>query len=235
MLIPVIISVVLSILIGLVGSKRRIGFGYAILLSLTFSPIISIFMVLASPSLKSYKAYTDNSSANKNRAILLLILGLLFIVDAIYNYYKYVGIPNTYYHPNIWPSVSLGIGFLILWHYLTFLPKYEKPENFEYMKDIALTKLSLIKERKIAPKGEMKRRIKQKLKIKINKKKVLYVSLSIVFILIITNPSQKNFKEFVGSSTYTGLRREQNWIILSVYNSGGIRYLGIFMNFFKVN
>jgi len=41
----------LSVLVGLVGSKRRIGFGWAFLLSLIFTPIVGLIVALISDPL----------------------------------------------------------------------------------------------------------------------------------------------------------------------------------------
>ena len=57
----------------------------------------------------------------------------------------------------------------------------------------------------------------------------------IIGLLIITNPSAKDFKEFRGEKSYSGLKREQNWFIFSIYNDGSRKYLGIISNFFKIS
>lgn len=66
------------------------------------------------------------------------------------------------------------------------------------------------------------------------RKKLLIVVGIILGFLIITNPSTKRFKEFCGVKSYSGLKREQNWIIFSIYSDGDYRYLGIVFNFFKI-
>lgn len=41
----------LSVLVGIVGSRRRIGFGWAFLLSLVFTPIVGLIITLVSAPL----------------------------------------------------------------------------------------------------------------------------------------------------------------------------------------
>lgn len=41
----------LSVLVGIVGSRRRIGFGWAFLLSLIFTPIVGLIVALVSDPL----------------------------------------------------------------------------------------------------------------------------------------------------------------------------------------
>lgn len=61
----------------------------------------------------------------------------------------------------------------------------------------------------------------------------------IIIVLIITNPSVKDFKDYIGTSSYSGLSRKQNWLIFSVYeydyhNYSTSRYIAVFMNFFRI-
>jgi hypothetical protein len=64
--------------------------------------------------------------------------------------------------------------------------------------------------------------------------------LIIITILIVTNPSPKSFKDFVGEDKEDFIKRERNWLIFSVYGeySRGedypVKYVGIFMNFFEL-
>lgn len=65
----------LSVLVGLVGSKRRIGFGWAFLISLVFTPLVGLLAALIS----------DPLPAGAGRGLgcigtLLGLLGLLFLV-----------------------------------------------------------------------------------------------------------------------------------------------------------
>lgn len=67
------------------------------------------------------------------------------------------------------------------------------------------------------------------------KSRKLLITIAVVIgLFIITNPTAKRFKEFCGTKTYSGLKREQNWIIFSVYSEDGYKYLGIVLNFFKL-
>ena len=65
----------LSVLVGLIGSKRRIGFGWAFLASLFFTPFVGLIITLVS----------DPLPAGADRGLgcigtLLGVLGLLFLV-----------------------------------------------------------------------------------------------------------------------------------------------------------
>lgn len=50
---------------------------------------------------------------------------------------------------------------------------------------------------------------------------------------IITNPSVKDFKDYLGKSSYEDLHRTTNLFILSVYKYDGDKYIGFFGNFFE--
>lgn len=65
----------LSVLVGLVGSRRNIGFGWAFILSLIFTPLIGLLFTLISRE----RPYTEK---NKYGCIgtILAILGLLFLI-----------------------------------------------------------------------------------------------------------------------------------------------------------
>jgi hypothetical protein len=68
-------------------------------------------------------------------------------------------------------------------------------------------------------------------------KPIWIIIFSIIIILAITNPGTKRFKDYIGTSTYAGLSRQQNWILFSIYiyRQKNTRYIGIFMNFFQFN
>ena len=63
----------LSVLVGIVGSKRRIGFGWAFLISLIFTPLVGLIVALL----------TDPLPGGDRRwgciGTLLAILGLAFL------------------------------------------------------------------------------------------------------------------------------------------------------------
>ncbi len=44
----------LSVLVGLIGSRRRIGFGWAFLISLIFTPLIGLIITLLSAPIPQY-------------------------------------------------------------------------------------------------------------------------------------------------------------------------------------
>ncbi|BBL06013.1 hypothetical protein [Alistipes dispar] len=63
----------LSVLVGIIGSSRRIGFGWAFLISLIFTPLVGLIVALL----------TDPLSGDDRRwgciGTLLAILGLVFL------------------------------------------------------------------------------------------------------------------------------------------------------------
>jgi hypothetical protein len=70
-------------------------------------------------------------------------------------------------------------------------------------------------------------------KISIGKKILIGLGIAIV-ILMISNPSLKEFKEYSPLQSYNA-KRTRNWIIFSIYeNNNGKRYFGIFKNFFEL-
>jgi hypothetical protein len=76
------------------------------------------------------------------------------------------------------------------------------------------------------------------------KKIILYVFGVVLLILIITNPSLKDFMENQSNETYMGLSREHNFFLWSIYVSSGYnpegttyygKYLGILGNFIMID
>jgi len=65
-------------------------------------------------------------------------------------------------------------------------------------------------------------------------KKQYYIILGIVAIFIVTNPSASAFKEYIGSSSYSGLQRTGQYFVCSVYQHEGVSYFGVAGNFFRV-
>lgn len=51
----------------------------------------------------------------------------------------------------------------------------------------------------------------------IKKRKVLSILVCIFLFLIFTNPSQTAFKNYLGYTSYDGLKKEKNFFIFSVY------------------
>src|ERR1700750_3265887 len=68
-------------------------------------------------------------------------------------------------------------------------------------------------------------------------KKGLYVIGAIILILIITNPSVKAFKDYLGHGNEGGLSRQANFFIFSIYLNWGnsAEYFGIAGNFYQIN
>jgi hypothetical protein len=65
------------------------------------------------------------------------------------------------------------------------------------------------------------------------KKKVLYIIGGALLILIITNPTYKDFKEYLWLNNRAHARRINNFFFCSIYLAPGGTYLGIAGNFFK--
>ena len=70
----------LSVLVGIVGSKRRIGFGWAFLASLLLTPLVGLLLAL-----ENFQTPTA-SSKEFLRALTALfgVLGLLFLVAFLF-------------------------------------------------------------------------------------------------------------------------------------------------------
>jgi len=66
-------------------------------------------------------------------------------------------------------------------------------------------------------------------------KKSYYVLITVLLLFIITNPSVKAFKEYLGRTNYSQLRRDYNFFLCGLYNYHGDRYFAIAGNFFKID
>lgn len=64
----------LSVLVGIIGSRRRIGFGWAFLLSLLFTPLVGLIIALVSDPLPG------GESRWGCLGFLVALLGLIFLV-----------------------------------------------------------------------------------------------------------------------------------------------------------
>nr|NYE68666.1 hypothetical protein [Mucilaginibacter sp. E4BP6] len=53
-------------------------------------------------------------------------------------------------------------------------------------------------------------------------KKSLYILGGIILLFIITNPSISAFKAYIGSNTYSGLKRTTNLFVCSIYKHNGV-------------
>jgi len=65
-------------------------------------------------------------------------------------------------------------------------------------------------------------------------KKILLICGGIVLLLIITNPSIKDFKDYLGVTSYDGLHKKQNWFVCSVFERQGNEYVGVAGNMFRL-
>lgn len=65
------------------------------------------------------------------------------------------------------------------------------------------------------------------------KNKKWLIAGAVLGLFIITNPSISAFKEYRGTSSYSGLRRSSNFFIFSVYKEHSSRFVGILGNFFR--
>lgn len=67
------------------------------------------------------------------------------------------------------------------------------------------------------------------------KKKAFLIMGAVLLLFIITNPSVKAFKEYIGINTYQGLHRTHNFFVASTYLYNGSSYTGILGNFWITN
>lgn len=74
----------LSVLVGIVGSRRRIGFGWAFFISLFFTPLIGLIAVLLSDPLSGgYRRWGCFGTLFALLGMLFLVLFLLACTGAI--------------------------------------------------------------------------------------------------------------------------------------------------------
>jgi len=66
-------------------------------------------------------------------------------------------------------------------------------------------------------------------------KKIYYVLIAILLLLVITNPGVKAFKDYLGYNSYGGLKRKYNFFVCSVYQKSNSTYFGIVGNFIKLS
>lgn len=72
--------------------------------------------------------------------------------------------------------------------------------------------------------------------MKLSKKNKFSLAIAaLLLILIVTNPSASAFRTYRGYSTYDGLRRPVNLFILSEWQDGYRKYIGLFGNFIRVD
>jgi len=66
------------------------------------------------------------------------------------------------------------------------------------------------------------------------KKKILYVIGGFLLILIVTNPSYKDFKEHLSLAGDDYPKRTNNFFVCSTYRWRQAKYFGVLGNFFKL-
>ena len=73
----------LAVIVGLIGSRRRIGFGWAFLLSVVTSPIIGLIVTLCTPKLetKDRKWGCLGTLIGIAMLVLLIVVVLLLLPD----------------------------------------------------------------------------------------------------------------------------------------------------------
>jgi LytS/YehU family sensor histidine kinase len=81
----------LAVIVGLVGSRRRIGFGWAFLLSVVFSPLVGLIVTLCTPRLP-----------NRDRKWGCLGGLIGFIVAALLVVLLFVLMPDLYEQLQAW-------------------------------------------------------------------------------------------------------------------------------------
>jgi hypothetical protein len=79
----------LDILVGLVGSRRNIGFGWAFIISVLFSPIVGLLIALISPALPAgaepkYGCLGQTFGCLGTLLIILIVAALLFGAAALF-------------------------------------------------------------------------------------------------------------------------------------------------------
>ena len=65
-------------------------------------------------------------------------------------------------------------------------------------------------------------------------KKIYYVLIGVLLLLIITNPSIREFKDHVGYNSTDNVFCENNFLIFSIYKKNNGVYYGVLSNFIKV-
>lgn len=69
--------------------------------------------------------------------------------------------------------------------------------------------------------------------------KIWIVTGCILLLLIILNPSRKDFEEYLGRNTYTYLKKSNNWLLFSIYEDDNQdvpdKYMGVLSNFIKLD
>ncbi len=61
-----------------------------------------------------------------------------------------------------------------------------------------------------------------------------YFLLALFIVLLLTNPTVKDFKEYLGGS-HGQVRRKNNFILFSIYQVSGDKYVGILKNFIEIS
>jgi hypothetical protein len=66
------------------------------------------------------------------------------------------------------------------------------------------------------------------------KKLHIYVPLCVLALLVITNPSVKDFKDYLGKSYYSNLHKTANFFIADTYKYGDKTYFGFLGNIWEI-
>jgi len=232
------ISIVASFFVAAaIGEKRKVGANWSIFFCVTFSFIIGIIIVLLSPKINQgdkVESYNNPKWYIIIAGILLVIIGLLFLVqlwilieedataklNILFTHKTDYGTMYRYF--------ALSIGYLGAALYL--IKDRRLLRNTDNIQPTVIEQTNTIIQKPVKPK-KTKKSIMPKLFIK----RIGYVLLIVIAILIITNPSTKRFKEYRGENSYSGLKRVQNWAVFSIYKDGGDKYLGIVLNFFELD
>lgn len=68
------------------------------------------------------------------------------------------------------------------------------------------------------------------------KRRWLIITIIVLLIIIMLNPSMSNFKDYKGYNTYKGISKEKNFLLFSTFRDGDEShyYVGAFLNFFEM-
>ncbi len=232
-LIPILINFLISGLVAyFIGHGRRIGLYYSFFLCITLTPVVGGIISLFSPSLKSHKAYLPVSGANKIWAIILFVLSALIIIGLIWRAILADDNPYLYNNDNVIQYVVVIVGLIIWGAYLEMPPNYPKPDNL-IMRKPKPTRVKVEQPVIVVTPVAEEEKIKE-IKDNSSRNKYKIIIAAILLIFIFTNPGVKRFKDYMGYRNYGGLRREQNWILFSIYSNGNNKYLAVIFNFFEL-
>lgn len=69
------------------------------------------------------------------------------------------------------------------------------------------------------------------------RERTYFILAAVLALLIVTNSSIKDFKDFVGVNTYAGLHKKRNFFVFSLFKNDRYHqeYIGVLGNLFKLN